>query len=273
MKQLTITEIWIYPIKSLGGIRVNHARVFEKGLEFDRRWMLVDENDTFMTQRLYPRMSLFKMAINGQKVIISFRDPKSENINNPSIILDASSPALGKAIKARVWDDVVDVVETDKRISEWFSDLLQMNCRLVNFPELNHRLVDAKYQVNNENVSLADAYPFLIIGQRSLDDLNARLAVPVPMDRFRPNFVFSGGEPFDEDSWRYFRIGNNRFAAVKRCARCALPTIDQETAEKGSEPLLTLSTFRKVDNKVLFGQNLVALDHHSVTVGDTIIMN
>lgn len=272
MKKLVLTEIWIYPIKSLGGIRLNHARVFEKGLEFDRRWMLVDENDNFMTQRKFPEMSLFKLAINGDKFFVSYYDPRSATINNPSIIIEASSPALGKAFKAIVWDDVVDVIEADKGISEWFSDHLHMNCRFVNFPDTSQRFVDNKYQVNNENVSLADGYPFLIIGQNSLDDLNKRLTSPVPINRFRPNFVFSGGDPYEEDSWKNFTIGVNHFTVVKPCARCVLTTVDQETGEKGTEPLLTLSTYRRRDNKVFFGQNLVSLDHHFVSVGDAIII-
>ena len=130
--------------------------------------------------------------------------------------------------------------------------------------------VDPRYEVNHEQVSLADAYPFLIIGQSSLDDLNSRLTESLPMNRFRPNFVFTGGEPFEEDTWRNFSIGSTRFVGVKMCARCPLPTVNQDTAERGAEPLKTLSTYRKRDNKVYFGQNLVALDHNSVSVGDTI---
>jgi uncharacterized protein len=167
----------------------------------------------------------------------------------------------------------VVVTEVSDTVSQWFTVQLGMRCRLVGFPEKNPRPVNPRYSVNNEHVGLADAYPFLIIGQSSLNDLNARLQEPLPMNRFRPNFVFTGGEPFEEDTWRNFAIGRNRFAGVKPCDRCVLTTVNQDTAEKGAEPLLTLSKYRKRDNKIYFGQNLVALDHTEVAVGDKITLN
>ena len=139
-----------------------------------------------------------------------------------------------------IWDDTVSAFDVDGSYSQWFSELLESPCRLVYFPEENSRPVDPRYKVNHEQVSLADAYPFLIIGQSSLDDLNSRLTEPIPMNRFRPNFVFTGGEPFEEDTWRNFSIGSTRFVGVKMCARCQLPTVNQDTAEKGAEPIKTL---------------------------------
>jgi uncharacterized protein len=272
MRQLTLSEIWIYPIKSLGGIRVNSARVMEKGLQHDRRWMLVDESLTFMTQRNYPEMALFKLSINGDQLTITFR----KNINDlqhASILLDTNSPPLGKVLPAVIWNDLVQTVEVDVRISKWFSDNLKIPCKLVSFPEINPRPVDPQYKINDENVSLADAYPFLIIGQSSLDDLNQKLKMPIPMNRFRPNFVFTGGEAFEEDGWKNFTIGSNRFVGVKPCARCAVPTINQDTAEKSIEPSFTLSTYRKRDNKILFGQNAVSGDKTWVHTGDLIKVN
>jgi uncharacterized protein len=264
MRQLTLTEIWTYPIKSLGGIPLRTARVFEKGLELDRRWMLVDEANTFLTQRVHPRMALFKLSILDEQLQVSF--------GSSSVKISLHDAPSARTFEARIWDDVVNVNEIDESLNQWFSNHLGLTCKLVHFPEINQRAVDAKYKVNNENVSLADAYPFLIIGQSSLDDLNSKLPVPVPMNRFRPNFVFSGGEAFEEDQWRNFTIGKNRFIRVKTCARCVLTTVDQQTAEKGIEPLYTLSTYRKQEAKVLFGQNLVAVDHHSVAVGDSIML-
>jgi uncharacterized protein YcbX len=132
--------------------------------------------------------------------------------------------------------------------------------------------VDPRYKVNDEHVSFADAYPFLIIGQSSLDDLNSRLGQPLPINRFRPNFVFEGGEPYVEDNWRNLRIGDARFVGVKLSDRCVMTTVDQVTAEKGAEPLKTLATYRKWNNKIYFGQNLVSLDHDKlVAVGDHIV--
>jgi uncharacterized protein YcbX len=271
MRQLVLSEIWIYPIKSLGGIRLNSAKVFEKGLQFDRRWMLVDDANTFMTQRNYPQMALFKLSINGDQLTITYKSA-SNSIQYPSVILDANAHALGEAVHATIWNDAVETVEVDQRLSDWFSSHLGIACRLVSFPENNPRAVDPDYKVNDEHVSLADAYPFLIIGQSSFDDLNARLEHKLPSNRFRPNFIFTGGEPYEEDSWKNFKIGTNRFVGVKNCARCHLTTVDQDTAEKGIEPVRTMATYRARNNKIYFGQNLVAVDHHIVTEGDTIVL-
>lgn len=270
MGELILSEIWIYPIKSLGGIQLSSAKVFEKGLQFDRRWMLVDEANVFMTQRVYPKMALLKQSILENKLTVTKADPNSGV--RPSITIDMTKLPLGDTIQSKVWDNNVLVQEVDSNFSDWFSTQLEMRCKLVFFPESNSRPVDEKYRVNDENVGLADAYPFLIIGQSSLDDLNSRLDQKVPMDRFRPNFVFTGGEPYEEETWRNFKVGQNRFVGVKPCARCVLTTVDQVTAIKGTEPLATLSTYRRKETKVLFGQNVVAIDHTSVNVGDPIMV-
>ncbi len=268
MTQLTLTEIRIYPIKSLGGIALGKAQVRKKGLQHDRRWMLIDERGVAMTQRDFHEMALFKPRIDGQQMTIEYtRDGQVIS----SARCNVSNPASGDKITAQVWADAVSVLEVDRVLSQWFSDHLRVNCRLVAFPEKNPRAVDPRYAVGNDHVSLADAYPFLMIGQASLDDLNSRLDTPVPMNRFRPNFVFTGGTAFAEDSWRELTIGQLKFVAVKKSARCNLPTVNQDTAVTGPEPLRTLSKYRKVGNNVYFGQNLITLDEGMVAVGDVII--
>lgn len=261
MKDLKLSEIWTYPVKSLGGIPLQSSIVREKGLPYDRRWMLVDENGIFLTQRVNPTMALFKTILNGRDISIRYQN---DSIDLPS------APRTTQQQSVTIWNDTVMAYEVSPQHSQWFSDRLGFRCRLVHFPEENPRPVDPAYKVNDEHVSLADAYPFLIIGQGSLDDLNTRLEKGVPMNRFRPNFVFTGGEPFEEDTWRNFTIGSNRFVAVKPCARCVLTTVNQDTGEKGAEPLPTLSRYRTRNNKVYFGQNLVALDHGEIKVGDTV---
>lgn len=270
MKDLTLSEIWIYPVKGLGGIKLTSAKVMEKGLVHDRRWMLVDEHHVCMTQRVYPTMALFQLSIAKDQICISRTNLHGEKT---SVCFNVGDSPREESILAKIFDDEVVVHEVNPKISEWFSDHLKTHCKLVRFPEKNSRPVDLLYQVNNEHVSLADAYPFLIIGQRSLDELNSRLAQPLPMNRFRPNLVYTGGTPFEEDSWKNFSIGKNRFVGVKPCARCVVPTVDQQTGEKGTEPLITLSTFRKRNSKVYFGQNLVAIDHGEVSIGDKITVN
>ena len=129
-----------------------------------------------------------------------------------------------------------------------------------------------EYKINDENVSLADGFPLMIIGMASLDDLNHRLKVPLPMNRFRPNLIFTGGEAYEEDGWKNFTVGKNRFAGVKPCARCVTTTVNQETGEKGMEPLVTLSKYRKKDNQVYFGQNVLAIDKNEIHEGDEIVL-
>jgi uncharacterized protein len=262
MPPLHLSEIWIYPVKSLGGIRLRSSKVMEKGLAFDRRWMLIDEANTFMTQRVHPMMALFKLEIQGAAFKITFK--------NDSLSLPFSHSILPTEINAKVWDDEVMTFEVSKVHSGWFSEKLGMKCKLVSFPEKNSRPVDVRYKINDENVSLADGYPLLIIGQSSLDDLNSRLDRPVPMNRFRPNLVFTGGQPYEEDAWKYFTIGKSKFAGVKPCSRCVLTTVDQQTGEKGKEPLATLAKYRQRENKIYFGQNVLTIDHYEIHEGDEI---
>jgi uncharacterized protein len=263
MADLTLSQIWIYPIKSLGGISLQTAKVMPKGLEFDRRWMLVDSTGQFLTQRIHSKMALFKPSLADGQLLINYKEHS---------IAFSTDQALDGAFTARIWDDTVSVTEVNKDLNEWFSEHLGINCQLVRFPEKNERRVDPGYAPTEEHVSLADAYPFLIIGQSSMDDLNKRLPQPLSIKRFRPNFVFIGGEPYEEDYWQNFTIGSTQFIGVKRCSRCPLPTVDPETGEKGVEPLRTLSTYRKIDNKVYFGQNLLAIDHTEINVGDRITL-
>lgn len=260
--ELRLTELWIYPIKGLGGIRLSSSRVLGKGLEFDRRYMLIDDDGVAMTQRKYPTMALFKPAISNANISVAYGH---DVINVP-----LTPPIAKGSINANVWDDIVRVEEVGAEYSSWFSTHLGARCKLVFFPENEKRPVDPAYQINNENVSLADAYPILVIGQSSLDDLNARLETSVPMNRFRANFVFEGGAPFVEDEWRIFKIGSSEFTGVKPCARCMVPTVNQETAEKGTEPLRTLSSYRSRNNKIYFGQNAMVLVGEVVSEGDTI---
>jgi uncharacterized protein len=265
MKKLVLSEIWIYPIKSLGGIRLKSAKVLMKGFPYDRRWMLLDEGGKFMTQRFYPKMALFKMKFGPDESLIV-------NYQEHALVLPLHPLIQTPSFETKIWDDSVVVHEAGKEYNEWFSKHLDMKCTLVYFPDENPRAVDSRYSVNQEHVGLADAYPFLILGEQSLADLNERLTEPVPMNRFRPNLVFAGGDAYEEESWRNFRIGSNRFVGVKPCARCVLITVNQDTAVKGTEPLVTLATYRRQESKVLFGQNLVAVDHGEIYEGDEIIL-
>lgn len=256
-----LAEINIYPIKSCRGISLKSANIKDRGLEYDRRWMLVDENNIFMTQRKNHTMAFINIEIKDDCLIVNRGNSDMEPLSIPMNSNDHEESVT-------VWDDTVNARVYNDDISGWFSDALNAKCRLVYMTDTINRFVEKPYAENNEVVSFADGYPFLIIGQESLNFLNSKLEEKLPMNRFRPNFVFSGGSPHVEDTWKKFKIGNNIFRAVKPCARCVITTVDQETGVQGKEPLKTLSTYREVNGKVLFGQNLLHEENGIVSVGD-----
>lgn len=269
MQGLFLSEIFIYPIKSLGGISVQAAKVEQRGLQYDRRWMLVDKNGMFLTQREYPQMALLQVYINDDRLEVKH---KTKTITPLQLPLSNIQTPTHSRIAVNIWDDVVIAKNISIDADSWFSDALGFDCRLVFMDNDSIRFTERKYFDEPQQVSFADAYPFLIIGQESLNELNRRLKKPLTINRFRPNFVFSGGKPFIEDSWKDFMIGNLKFCAVKPCSRCVITTIDPDTAEKENEPLETLAKFRKVGNKVMFGMNAIGYDEGVVKVGDRVEM-
>ncbi|WP_114781964.1 MOSC domain-containing protein [Botryobacter ruber] len=262
MSVYTISEINIYPIKSLGGFPVERAQVEDRGLQYDRRWMLVDAQGNFLTQRQHAHMALLQVHLQDQGLLVTHKH------NAVAPLLIPFEPQASNRLRVTVWDDTCDAVEVSAEANDWFSQALAMPARLVKMPAQTARKVDPTYAHQHELVSFADAFPLLLIGQASLDDLNSRLSEPVPMNRFRPNLVFTGGAPFAEDSFAEFKIGNMPFRAAKPCARCVVTTIDQQSAQKSAEPLKTLSTYRLRNNKVMFGQNLLHRGVGEIRVGD-----
>ncbi|WP_344848844.1 MOSC domain-containing protein [Pedobacter jeongneungensis] len=262
MDSFFLSELHIYPIKSLGGISLEKARLEEKGLQYDRRWMLVDEEGTFITQRKYFELALLAVSISDNRLIISHKIQTNQSI---SFDLEEDN---GTQIPVVIWNDTTAGVEVNTEVSNWFSDFLKFKVKLVKMPVAEKRMVDPRYALNDEVVSFADGYPCLLIGQSSLNGLNEKLQKPIRMDRFRPNFVFTGGTPHIEDQFDTFSIGGTLFSAVKPCARCVLITIDQQTGEKGQEPLRTLASYRTINKKILFGQNLLHQHSGIISIGD-----
>ena len=223
---LTVSQLFIYPIKSLGGIELSSVELVERGFKYDRRWMLVDNNYEFMTQRNWPTMALLKTEIRNDGLIISNKHKPSEHIHVPIGINS------GEDTRVKIWEDVCDAVAADASVNNWFSHQLMQECKLVYLPEESLLIVDTNYASGEEITSFTDGYPILILGQASLDDLNSRLEDKLPINRFRPNIVFTGGKPYEEDEMEQFIINGIHFSGVKLCARCAIPTIDQESAVK-----------------------------------------
>jgi len=260
---LTLTDLYLYPIKSLGGLRVPAAHITPRGLRHDRRWLLVDENGRFLTQRTMAAMALLHLEYAHNGFII-------RHIGRPDLkplLVPFDAEHKGTQF-VTVWDDMVFAYRGLRAHDEWLSEALGLRCRLVHMPEAALRSADGGEAPGL--VSFADAFPFLLIGQSSLDDLNQRLEQPVPMNRFRPNLVVSGARPYAEDQWQDFRVGEVAFTGIKTCARCVLITTDQQTAERTPEPLRTLAGYRSVGNKVMFGLNVVGPEQGLLRVGDAV---
>ena len=263
----TLSHLYLYPIKSLAGISLTTARVERRGLQYDRRWMLIDDDGRFVSQREFSEMALLGTAIEPPHLVVFHRNHPEQRLHIPL------EPPLDtvEEIPVQIWDDTCPARLLPAETGQWFSDVLGSPLRLVYMPDTTYRMADTNYAPEGHAVSFADGYPFLLIGQASLDDLNRRLDQPLPINRFRPNFVFTGGTPYEEDQWRDFSIGQVPFRGVKPCGRCIIPTTDQDTGQRAAEPLKTLSTYRKSGNKILFGQNVVWMGNDAaaeVRVGD-----
>lgn len=271
---IRLVGLHLYPLKGARGILLERWPVDRRGLRFDRRWMLVDGDGTFLSQRTLPRLSLVRPGLeDGPGVVRTEGDlPRSLSLEAPG--MEALSlplaPAAGEELPAEIWRDRVGVLAPSPEADDWFTRFLGTPCRLVFLPEDSHRPTDPEYAPGHE-VGLADGYPFLLLSTGSLEELNRRLVDPVPMDRFRPNLVVDASDPHEEDRWGELRIGTVDFKVVKPCARCAVTTVDQASGERGKEPLQTLATYRNREGKVYFGQNLVHLGPGWIQVGDPVV--
>lgn len=260
-----LQDIFIYPIKSLGGISLKSSLTEERGLPFDRRWLLVDHKNAFLTQRKHPNMALLKVFLRKDALEV-----QHINKTHPALKIPFWLSSMEK-IHVTVFDDqIVATHLKNQEIEEWFTKAIGEAVKLIYMDESTKRLIDPDYAKNGEEVSFADGYPFMVTNQASLNDLNARLEQPVPMNRFRPNLVIAGAEPYEEDNWKQLTLGSAIFEVIKPCGRCKITTIDQNTAEKGQEPLITLSSYRRLNNKVIFGQNLILKKSGEVKVGDDV---
>jgi uncharacterized protein YcbX len=254
----------IYPIKSLKGIALSEAKIERRGLQYDRRWMLVDMNNKFFTQREFPKMATIKVELEPSGL-------KIDSMGKDSLFVPFAAKPRETAI-VEVWRNHCPGDFVSAEADRWFREALDTECKLVYMSDESLRPVDPDFAIANDVVSFADGYPFMIATEASLQDLNSRLTEPVGMDRFRPNFVVSGAEPFAEDNWKLVTIGGVNFHVAKPCGRCVMTTVDQERGIKeGVEPLRTLAGFRTHEHSVWFGQNLIALNEGAtIRVGDEI---
>ncbi len=282
-----VSELNIYPIKSMKGISLRSAVVERRGLEFDRRWVLVDADGNFLTQRELPKMATVKVSLWGDSLDVSA---------NGSGTLRIEPLFDGPRLATAVWDRVGDAIPYDVETNEWFSDVLGTEVELRYMADDAGRPVKAVNSEASDKTGFADAYPLLLANEASMADLNARIAegragetpaLPaLPLNRFRPNLVVSGAEAWAEDGWSRIRVGEAVFRVVKPSDRCVVTTIDQAKGESGGkEPLKTLATFRMAKNvfpdqfdafglpanSVLFGENTIPdTPGATVRVGDEV---
>lgn len=259
---LRLSGLNIYPIKSARGIALDECDVDQFGLRYDRRWMVVDHNGQFLTQRNHPRLAL--VVPNIRDGVLQIDAPGMPALELPV------KPATSVLTRVTVWRQTCDATWVGETAAGWFSDFLGSACSLVYMDDEVVRPTNPAF-APGFRVSFADGYPFLLISEASLDDLNRRLAEPLPMNRFRPNLVVAGGQPYQEDGWTRIRIGEIALRVVKPCERCVITTTDQTTAERGKEPLRALATYRKRDGEVMFGQNAVHQNTGHLRVGDSVV--
>ncbi len=259
---MEISKLFIYPIKSLGGISIESSAVEMRGLKYDRRWMLIDENNRFLSQREIPELAGFNLAMGTNDISVT------NTRNNESIQVPLRPLSMEMKV-VKVWDDELAAQIVKPQICEWFSGQLNKKVSLVYQNEESIRKVDSKFAVTgNEHTSLSDGYPILIISEASVTYLNSICPEYIPAERFRPNIIIKDSEAFAEDKLTKILVGTTELYGVKPCARCIVTTLQPETMKFSKEPLNTLSKFRKFDNKVLFGQNLVVHQLGNISIGD-----
>lgn len=252
---LKLSGLFIYPIKSAAGIQINRATLTPRGLECDRRYMVVTPDGHFMTQRRFPKMALIQVSL------LNATDLKISALGMPELYVSIPGKGDGE-LDVEVWGDRTSAVSCGPEADAWFSQFLGTPCQLVHMPDSSKRPTDHGKLGPNEIVSFADAYPYLLLSEASLAGLNQKLSdqqlAPVSMNRFRPNLVISGElAPHAEDDWQRIRLGEVTFTVAKPCARCSVPNVNQETGDRTKEPSRTLATYRAWDKEIWFGQNLI----------------
>ena len=260
-----LSDIYIYPVKSLAGIRLPSWQITETGFKYDRKWMLVDSDRQFLSQRRLPKMALITTALAAGRLIVS-----APGMANLGIDL---SPTTGISLGCTVWYDQVEAWAVSAEADVWFSRFLGIGCRLVYQPSTSIRAVNPNFAKPGDQTAFSDGFPFLLVAESSLAALNQAMQLNFAMTRFRPNLVVSGCDSYAEDAWREITIGNIGFRLPKPCSRCQVPTIDPDTGITGKEPLSTLNRLRKWQNKVYFGQNALHNQCGALAVGDRVIIN
>jgi len=256
-----LSELHVYPVKSCGGISLETATLGTRGVPGDRGWMVVDAAGRFITQRSDPRLARIRTRLEPERLVLEAPDLPP---------LELPRDAAGQQVEVTVWNDTGRAVDAGDGAAAWLREHLGRRVRLVRMDGAFARRPNPEWATTGE-LSFVDAFPVLVISRASLEDLNRRLPTPLPMNRFRPNLVIDGCAPFEEDRWGRIEVGGAVLRLVKPCTRCSTTTVEQETAQRGHEPLSTLATFRCWDRGgVIFGQNAVVEVGGAIRVGDAV---
>lgn len=263
MMKFEITELNVYPIKSMGAVSLREVELCSTGFKYDRFWMLVDENGKFITQREIPQLSLFNLSFTKDHLVVEYQNERLK------ILLETTS--LNQELRSTVWSDTINAFVEEDEINQWFSKHLEQKVLLVRASSEGKREVENH---NNSKINFSDSEQILILGESSMNELNNRLEHPMNINRFRPNIVFKGGESHVEDSWKIIEINSNQFESTTSCSRCKIVTIEQETAIKSKEPLQTLAKYRREGNKIMFGQfyKITKRINLNLSIGKTILV-
>ncbi len=261
---LSIHSLHVYPVKSCRGIDLPIAELVQTGIKYDRHWMLVDENGDFLSQRKYPQMATIACSISDQSLIIT--------APTHSVLEIPLEQAADNFRSVRIWDDVCNAAIVSSQASSWFSQVLGIKCDMVFLPDSEQRQVDPRYAAPGQIVGFADGFPLLIVSRASIDALNERLEQKVSLDRFRPNIVIDGCPAHAEDDWSRIAVANIEIQLAKACSRCVIPSIDQQSSEKHPDLLKALASYRRYNNKILFGQNGLHNQPGEIRVGQAITL-
>ena len=257
-----VVRLRIHPVKGARGSDVDTLHFEAMGPRFDRRWMVVRPDGSFVTQRDTPRLATIRPTVaDGALTLVA---PEAPALRLPLT-------PRGERLQATVWSSVMDVSTVSAAADAWLSSVLGGPHRLVFMGDEDVRNTDPDY-AEGHRVSFADGYPALLVSQGSVDKLARRVGREIPVERFRPNIVVSGDRPHEEDFWKEFTIGAVPFRGVKLCARCKVTTTDQETGARDPdrEPLRTLARYRRIESLVYFGVNTVHLATGPVSLGDPV---
>lgn len=256
---LIVKHLFFYPVKSARGVSLESMSIDRTGPKYDRRWMVVNRGGKFLTQRQFPKMCLIETQLNGDTLILSSPGFDTIHVSKGT-----------KDMQVTVWRDTVLARDCGDDVAQWLSDYLAKDCHLVEMPEQTQRLVDTDFAGQGETVGFADGFPLLIASQASLNDFNSKLETPIGFDRFRPNIVVDGCEPYAEDDWREVQIGDIRMSIVKPCSRCIIPSIEQTSGNKQMVVNEALLEYRRRGAKTYFGQNALHQNRGEISVGDAV---